>query len=163
MIGHLFLLLIIASLVSPLLANSQTPDPFKDKTTIQNPLGLRDPFKRMITGKRKKQIKTIGNSSFKDGTFTNIPTIDTTSLDRIRIVGIMLGKERRALAKIASGQEGQGQLSKETFILKEGMTLGQDGAILKAIFPGGIVVVEKIKNVYDQDEYLESILPLQIQ
>ena len=47
-----------------------------------------------------------------------------------------------------------------SFILKEGMSLGKNKAELKAILPGGIVLVEKFKNVYDQDEYLETIIPV---
>jgi hypothetical protein len=31
---------------------------------------------------------------------------------------------------------------------------------VKAILPGGIILVEKIRNVYDQDEYLETVLPV---
>ena len=50
--------------------------------------------------------------------------------------------------------------SKDTFIIKEGMSLGLDNAIVKAIMPGGVVLVEKIKNVYDQFEYLETLLPI---
>jgi type IV pilus assembly protein PilP len=64
----------------------------------------------------------------------------------------MIGKERRALAKVAGGTD--------TFIIKEGMKLGQNGAEVKAILPGGIVLVEKIVNVYDQEEYLETVLPV---
>ena len=40
------------------------------------------------------------------------------------------------------------------------MRLGRDNAEIKAILPGGIVVVEKIRNVYNQEEYLETIIPI---
>ena len=45
-------------------------------------------------------------------------------------------------------------------ILKEGMKIGEDGAELKAILPGGIILVEKIVNVYGQEEYLETVIPI---
>jgi type IV pilus assembly protein PilP len=84
-------------------------------------------------------------------------------------VGVLLGENRRALAKVANesgGDNNRGmsrereQLSEETFILKEGMLIGENDAELKAILPGGIVLVEKITNVYDQEEYLETIIPI---
>ena len=56
------------------------------------------------------------------------------------------------MAKIKNG--------KDTYLLKEGMRLGLDNAEIKAILPGGIVVVEKIRNVYNQEEYLETIIPI---
>ena len=40
------------------------------------------------------------------------------------------------------------------------MKIGEDGAELKAILPGGIIVVEKIVNVYGQEEYLETVIPI---
>ena len=45
-------------------------------------------------------------------------------------------------------------------MLREGMKLGPERAELKAILPGGIVVVEKIKNIYNQEEYLETVIPV---
>ena len=47
--------------------------------------------------------------------------------------------------------------------MREGMKLGLNNAEIKAILPGGIVLVEKIRNVYDEDEYLETILPVSIE
>ena len=60
------------------------------------------------------------------------------------------------MAKIANGKT----LLPEVFYIKEGMKLGSSGAEVKAILPGGIVLVEKIRNVYDQDEYLETVIPI---
>lgn len=126
----------------------------KSKTRISNPLDLRDPFKR-----KSKRIGSKGSRQSKklrDGFFSNAQTIDDQPLDSIRIVGILIGKERRAIAKLSLGDS----LSTESYILKEGMTLGENNAEIKAILPGGVVLVEKIRNVYDQDEYLETVLPV---
>ena len=62
------------------------------------------------------------------------------------------------MAKLSGGAQGGG--GKETFILKEGMKLGENQAELKAILPGGIVVVEKLKDVYDKDEFIETLIPV---
>ncbi|MBI2521588.1 MAG: pilus assembly protein PilP [Bdellovibrio sp.] len=125
---------------------------FKDqKTFIKNPFELRDPFRRLIDSSKnskRKGFKTNGENNV----FTNILPLEEVALEKIKIVGVLLGKDRRAMAQV----EG----SKETFVLKEGMKLGVDGAEIKAILPGGIVLVEKIVNVYDQEEYLETIIPM---
>lgn len=126
----------------------------KAKTKILNPLELRDPFKRRLL--RTRSGKKGINRKLRDGFFSNVPTIDNIPLESIRIVGVLIGKERRAIAKLAMGED----LSKESYILKEGMTLGENNAEIKAILPGGVVLVEKIRNVYDQDEYLETVLPV---
>ncbi len=131
---------------------------FNEKeTSIKNPFDLRDPFKRKMfkTGERSKNF----GGFLKDGKYSNLPTINDYSIASIRVVGVLLGKERRAIAKIASGQNGT-NLSEESYIIKEGMTLGENNAEVKAIVPGGIVLVEKIRNVYDQDEYIETIIPV---
>ena len=124
----------------------------KNKTRVKNPLELRDPFKREIRRRRRSKKSYPGTRSV----FSNVPSIDATPLDKIKITGILIGKEKRAVAKIIVDKG----LSKESYILKEGMKLGENNAEIKAILPGGIVLVEKIRNVYDQDEYLETIIPL---
>ena len=130
----------------------------KVKTKIKNPLDLRDPFKkaRHKMGKRKG-LGGKGRVRSRDGFYSNVENIENTPLEQLYVVGIMTGPSRRALIKVGSDSK---SLSKETYILKEGMKLGVDQAEIKAILPGGIVLVEKIKNIYEQDEYLETIIPL---
>ncbi len=126
-------------------------DVFKGKTQLKNPFGLRDPFKSPFVKMKTKDQK--GKALLRDGVFTNVPIIsDETPISSIKLVGVLVGKERRAIVKMPNG--------KATFILKEGMKLGQDRAELKAILPGGIIFVEKIVNVYGHDEYLETVIPL---
>ncbi|MBT3584766.1 MAG: hypothetical protein HN509_07655 [Halobacteriovoraceae bacterium] len=147
------------------------------KTKIKRPFEMRDPFKRKRL--RKKRTTRFGNFS-QSGIFSNLPSIDGVPLDQIKIVGILLGKNRRAIAKIGDSSSGAavggsaeaaaasrkakrkagGSSGDATYILKEGMKIGENEAEIKAILPGGIVLVEKITNVYDQDEYLETIIPL---
>lgn len=126
---------------------------FKSKTYMKNPMELRDPFKRRIN---KKKGTSPGKAA-ETGIYTNqADRIEDKPVESIRIVGVMIGKERRAMAKIAFGKK----LGAEVFFIKEGMKIGPNGAEVKAILPGGIVLVEKIRNVYDQDEYLETVIPV---
>lgn len=129
---------------------------FKEgETTIKNPLDLRDPFKKKKKrlGRRKKSY----SGYLTDGKYSNLPTIQSFPLEQIRIVGIFLGENRRALAKI---NPGDGALGAETYMIREGMKIGENNAEVKAIVPGGIVLVERIRNVYNQDEYIETIIPV---
>lgn len=132
-------------------------------TSIRNIDELRDPFKRPTVRGRQKQIPREPRSNF----IQNIPSIEGVPLNAIRIVGILLGEERRAIAKVVDFRQGEGELievmGEESYVLKEGMRIGENKAEIKAILPGGIVLVEKIRNIYDQDEYLETIIPLTLQ
>ncbi|WP_372651900.1 hypothetical protein [Halobacteriovorax sp.] len=129
------------------------PNILKTNSMIKNPFELRDPFKRELRRKRTGKKVYPGSRTV----FSNIQTIDNTPLDRIKITGILIGKERRAVAKTI---DESGKIGDQSYILKEGMKLGENSAEIKAILPGGIVLVEKIRNVYDQDEYLETIIPV---
>ena len=127
-----------------------------EKTTIKNPFELRDPFKEEMMKRATKKKPSVSGAISEGNLFSNVPTIESvSSLDKIRLVGVLLGKERRALVRVGVGKEG-----KDIIILKEGMKVGVDNIELKAILPGGVVFVEKIRNVYDQDEYLETVIPV---
>jgi len=155
----LILILLVSFPILSLRAQSKdtpnTPALFKnEQTSIKNPLDLRDPFKRK---KMRSKIDSRQNLQLgKDGVYSNLPQIDGNPVEAIRVTGIMLGKERRAIARLSNN----GALSSESYVLKEGMKLGENEAEIKAILPGGIVLVEKIRNVYDQDEYIETVVPI---
>ena len=124
-----------------------------DKTSIRDPYKLRDPFKRYIPRDKIKQRTKFGG---KKNQYSNLKKMGDVSLDEIAIVGVFIGPERRAMAKIRKGKS----LGRDVFILKEGMSIGDENAEVKAILPGGIVIVEKITNVYNQSEYVETIIPV---
>lgn len=153
-----FLILISLLLISPVVCAEgelAQPELFKnEKTSIKNPLELRDPFKRKKSRGKSGAIQRLQLG--KDGVYSNLPTIDGSPIDAIRITGVMLGRERRAIARVLVG----GAPTKDTYILKEGMKIGENEAEIKAILPGGVVLVEKIRNVYDQDEYIETVIPI---
>ncbi|MFP5387323.1 MAG: hypothetical protein ACLGHN_14695 [Bacteriovoracia bacterium] len=103
---------------------------------------------------KKEATKRKGFTVTGKGQYSNITDtpLDQMKINEIRLVGVLIGKERRALINI--GKESK------VIILKEGMKIGPDGAELKAILPGGIVLVEKIVNVYGEEEYLETVVPI---
>ena len=124
---------------------------FRDKTKIEKPFELRDPFKapqsKSEKAKEKEGYYTSGN-----GQYSNIKEETVSSVESLKVVGVLIGRERRAMVK--DGEKAG------IIILKEGMKIGDDGAELKAILPGGIILVEKIVNVYGQEEYLETVIPI---
>ncbi len=120
---------------------------------IKDPFTLRDPFK----APEQEGLKTLSAEEKKlqdrkKGIFTNKSTPPIADINDLKIVGVLVGKERMALAKI--GKSGA------TFPLKEGMRIGDDQIKLRAILPGGVVFVEEITNVYGQKEYLETVIPI---
>ncbi len=127
---------------------------FGDKTKIENPFNLRDPFKAPMN---KSEGKTKGRGFILSGKgqYSNIgeTSLEQISVGMIKVVGVLIGKERRALVNL-------GKENKQVIILKEGMKIGPESAELKAILPGGIVLVEKIVNVYGEEEYLETVIPI---
>jgi hypothetical protein len=126
---------------------------FKDKTRIANPFELRDPFKAPLI-KNSNSKDESASSSLQNGIYTNLveKSLTGVSIQKIKVVGVLIGKERRAMVQFDTDIS--------VTILKEGMKLGPDNAELKAILPGGIVLVEKIVNVYGQEEFLETVIPI---
>lgn len=127
---------------------------FKEKTKIENPFNLRDPFKAPISSGSEKRKRRQGFKINGKGQYSNISDtpLDQIQVGDIRLVGVLIGKERRALVNVGT--------EKKIVILKEGMKIGPEAAELKAILPGGIVLVEKIVNVYGEEEYLETVVPI---
>lgn len=127
---------------------------FHDKTKIDKPFNLRDPFK---APGNKAEAKKKGRGFYYSGKdqYSNIgeTALDQISINTLKVVGVLIGKERRAL--VNNGAE-----NSKIVILKEGMKIGPEAAELKAILPGGIVLVEKIVNVYGEEEYLETVIPI---
>jgi type IV pilus assembly protein PilP len=132
---------------------------FKSKTYVKNPLDLRDPFKRKIN--KKKSLSQTKAQSHLDGIYSNVNTsLENKPLESLRVTGVVLGTERRAIVRVVGVTAENGERDTNIYYLKEGMHVGENGAEVKAILPGGIVLVEKIRNVYDQDEYLETVIPV---
>lgn len=148
-------MLVLTFLISIIGAFAAPVDPlsnfFRDKTKIDKPFELRDPFKAPPS-KTEKNKEKEGYFISGKGQYSNIKEDTVTSIETIKVVGVLIGRERRAMVR--SGDKAS------ILILKEGMKIGEDGAELKAILPGGIILVEKIFNVYGQEEYLETVIPI---
>lgn len=121
-----------------------------NETFIRDPMKMRDPFKKHMktvsVAKKKKKKRLV------DGKYSNVPDIADLPISDIEVTGILMGKNRLAVAKSKRGGS--------SYIIKEGMTLGEQKAEVKAVLPGGIVLVEKILNIYGQEEYIETVIPI---
>ncbi len=165
MINRILTIFAVVSLgyTSTLFAVDDMTPVFKTSTHIKNPLELRDPFKRKLN-KLKKKVRVSALDGFSMNRDEEL--LQNVTLEQIRVVGVIVGPERRAIVKIeSSGESSQDSESsapdtRPTIFVKEGARIGADDAEVKAILPGGIVIVNKIKNVYDQDEYLETVIPI---
>lgn len=122
---------------------------FKEMSEIEEPFKLRDPFQ---APKIKKPEKRESTTPIRNGVFTNVPVIGSVELAKIKITGVLIGPERRAFVQVDGDQN--------TYTVKEGMTLGKNSAEIKAILPGGVILVEKVTNIYGQTEYLETVIPI---
>jgi hypothetical protein len=147
-----YLLILLISVFNLGLALAQE-NSLGGKTKIENAFSLRDPFKSSLKRGAKKDAQEK-KSEIRDGTFTNYfrPKLSSVRLTGLKVVGVMIGENRRAICEI-DGFKGN-------VILKEGEKVGPDNAELKAILPGGLIFVEKIINVYGQDEFLETVIPI---
>ena len=142
----IFLIISLSSFSS--FANSE--DLFKGQTSIEDPFKLRDPFlppslKQKTSSKRIKEIF--------DGKFSNVKKIkEKFDVNTASVVGVLIGKDRRVMVKIDS--------ENEIYIMKEGDLFGSRDMTIKAILPGGIMLVEKITNIYGENEYIETVIPI---
>ena len=122
---------------------------FEGKTSIEKPFEVRDPFqpprfKSQTSEKTQKRIR---------GILDNIPKAEFKyDLTKVRILGVLIGKERRVIVQI------DGETN--SYSMKEGDRFGVDGPEVKAILPGGVILVEKINNIYDEEEFIETIIPI---
>lgn len=120
---------------------------FDEHTSIAKPFELRDPFqgpkfKSTTKEQRDQRISGVRNDEPKLNTDIN--------LDSINITGVLIGKERRVLIKVGD----------QVYKFKEEDYLGPNGPKLKAILPGGIILVEQITNIYGEAEYIETAIPI---
>lgn len=128
-------------------------DIFSDKTTIAKPTKLRDPFKSPVVEKKAVEATTYEKSSFKNGIFTNVPSLESITLDTVKVRGVLLGVKTRVLISDKGN-------ANATIVAKEGDKINKGKVELKAILPRGVVFVEQITNVYGQSEYLETVVPI---
>ena len=112
----LFLVVFIIAISNVFAQNAKFEFFNGNKTKIKNPFGLRDPFKRKRLSLKTKKGKY--SAFLKGNFFSNLPSIENVALNDIRIVGVLLGKKRRAMAKIKNGKDKSAELiAKQKYIL----------------------------------------------
>lgn len=142
-------LIITLLILSSTLSFARLNDIFKKHTNIENPFELRDPFqppKLQTKGQSERKKRFSGIWDYEQRLEQDI------SIDKIKITGVLIGKNRRVLIQTKAG--------KKPFTFKEGETIGPSGPMIKAILPGGIILVEQIENIYGQPEYIETVIPI---
>ena len=124
-------------------------DIFNGQTSIENPFELRDPFQPPKFATQGQRTRKERNS----GVWDNQSKLDEpVKIEDIKITGVLIGANRRVILKVGS--------SPEAYTLKEGETVGPLGPEIKAILPGGIILAEKISNIYGEPEYIETVIPI---
>lgn len=141
----LFLLMLFSGLV---FAQDNVEKIFDKKTKIENPLDLRDPFRAPVMKRERRDGLTDQNIQTPEEILQGINVAD------IIVHGVLIGKERRAYIKSKQ------KADVHPVLVKEGYRIGPDRVEVKAILPGGIILVEKMVNVYGQEEYLETVIPI---
>lgn len=128
-------------------SQARLDDIFNEHTSIEKPFELRDPFQSPVF---QSQTQTQRREKFR-GVWDyeqRIPgDIDITQM---KVTGVLIGSERRVLI----------EFGKQTYKLKENERLGNSGPWIKAILPGGIILVEQITNIYGENEYIETVIPI---
>ena len=127
---------------------------FDGKTDIQDPFSLRDPFKRPPREVVKPKTGQQSGNPRKKVSGSRLDFLETLEPSQLLIKGVFVGKNRRAIVRDGTNKDA------ENFLLAEGMKLGRNKAEVKAILPGGVIIVEKIVNIYNEVEYLETIIPI---
>ncbi|MAX67727.1 MAG: pilus assembly protein PilP [Bacteriovoracaceae bacterium] len=145
----IFFYIIFSHLILNLAVQARTDEIFNGHTSIKEPFELRDPF-QPPKFKSKKNKRSVQRAR---GVLNNIPKLEEKfDLDKLIISGVLIGKERRVMVKI--------QGKKGVYTLKEGERFGVDGPEIKAILPGGVILVERITNIYGEPEYIETVVPI---
>jgi Tfp pilus assembly protein PilP len=143
----LILSLIIFFQVLPL--EARINDIFEKHTSIKKPFELRDPFqppKLETKGQTERKKRFSGIWDYEQRLESDV------KIEEIKITGVLIGKNRRVLIQTKAG--------KKPFTFKEGETIGPNGPVIKAILPGGIILVEQIENIYGEPEYIETVIPI---
>ena len=146
-----FILISSLLLTNKILAAEPLSKIFEGKTDIKNPFKIRDPFQR-------PRFKSAANKSQIN---RSSGVLDTTEyydqpfdINKIQVSGVLIGNKRRAMIKVS------GDVGEKVYTYREGDVRGDKGPEIKAILPGGIILVEQIDNAYGQSEYIETVIPI---
>lgn len=128
-------------------ANSKLDKIFEGQTSLKDPFELRDPFENP---KFKSSKKVKRDQNFSGVWNDEKKLLMDVDINNLNISGVLIGKERRILIDVGG----------VTYKLKEEDRLGPNGPTIKAILPGGMIVVEQITNIYGEAEFIETVIPI---
>ncbi len=145
MIKTIFILMIFIANIS--FANIEKI--FEGQTSIKKPFELRDPFQppKFQTINQKKR------SASSRGVWSNEKKLEEeVKIEDVKVTGVLIGVKRRVTLQVGT--------DKTSYTLREGEPLGLNGPEVKAILPGGIILAEKISNIYGEPEFIETVIPI---
>ncbi|HNY63906.1 MAG TPA: pilus assembly protein PilP [Deltaproteobacteria bacterium] len=101
--------------------------------------GIRDPFLSFEKPLTKEDLKTMADP------------LQKISLSQIYLVGVIMGKDKRALIQESSGMG---------FIIKEGTLVGENSGIVTGIRPDGVTIRQHFKDYMGRVNTREVVLSL---
>ena len=122
---------------------------FNGKTSIDKPFQMRDPFQPPVFKSVAQEKRTQSAS----GLWNNQKKLEgEIKLEDLKVTGVLIGAKRRVTVRVGT--------AKTSYTLKEGELIGEGGPEIKAILPGGIILAEKISNIYGEPEFIETVIPI---
>lgn len=125
--------------VKPVLVPEEQKKPQYQITGIRDPF---QPFARSTQGELSEEKSSITDP------------LQKLTLSQIELVGVILGKEKRALIEESSGMG---------FIIKEGTLIGENSGIVTSILKEGVTVKQHFKDYMGRVNTREVILSLRKQ
>ena len=151
--NNLIKFLLLSLLIIDVAHSREIENVLKSMTSLKDPLGMRDPFQPPPIQRSGNQGAGTASTEQINGIYSNIPALGNMPIQEVRVVGVIIGPERRAFVRKNNNDP-------TTYVVRENDELGGGGARVRAILPGGMILVEKVTNIYGEEEYLETVIPL---
>jgi type IV pilus assembly protein PilP len=136
-----------APVASPQVETKQKVEPIKPVSTEEvaqvqeyEIKGTRDPFQPF---EKKAKLKITKNQTAS--------SLENFSLSQVRLVGIIWGKDKRALVQDSSGMG---------YVIKEGMRLGEDLGVVVRISPDSVTIRQKFTDYKGRVSNRDVVLSL---
>ena len=130
-------------------ANERLEKIFEGKTDIEDISEIRDPFL-----KPPKEEGNVDLSKRNSGIWDYEEKLtDKVNVNELEVTGVLIGPTRRVLIKPKKS-------SSKTYRFEEGESVGTNGPVVKAILPGGVILAERINNIYGEPEFIETVVPI---
>lgn len=120
-------------------------------TVIENVIDRRDPFEKFVP----KFMMVAAPARKDDGNkivTANIPELERLPANSYKVQAVLLGDVYpRALVKTPQNN---------TYIVKKGDKIGNRSGVVGRIDEGGLVVVEKVRNQYNEFSTIETLIEI---